>query len=102
MARAPRLQLRETQTAVDHAGFLGGPNSFLRVRKSGESGLEPNKKLRGGVKAIAEGTKPGTIDVYLELATTTKDGKKVLVRGTFDETAIPCLRKDAEQEARRG
>ena len=67
----------------------------VKTVKPGQSRIETNMELRGGVRAVAEGTTVGTYDVFMELVLPGEDGKKVLVRGTFDNEAIPALRKDA-------
>ncbi len=64
----------------------------FKTVKPGQSGIEAGMKLRGGVKAVTEGVKPGTYDVYLETALPGDHGKKVLVCGTFDEEEIPSVR----------
>lgn len=73
------------------------PLAFKTV-KTGQRGIEAGMKVRGGVKAVTDGVKPGTYDVYLEIALPGEEGKTVLVCGTFDEGAIPGPKGDAERK----
>jgi len=87
------VTLKTKDDVCDHQRYPLGVKSV----KDGVAGVEPGKELRGSVKAVGAGTKPKSYDVYIEV--TVPDGeteKSVLLRGSFDESSLPCLQEKKE------